>query len=87
MQSLLDLPNPNYELTSLQLLYDTMENNIWGLESLRRTYNSYGDLLAPIVLVIFHKRVRVFYQGFQTCENNGIHEAVYEAIFIVLENL
>ena len=37
--------------------------------------------------VIFHKRVRVFYQGFQTRENNGIHEAVYQAIFIVLENL
>ena len=38
-------------------------------------------------IVIFHKRVRVFYQGFQTPENNGIHEAVYQAIFIVLENL
>jgi hypothetical protein len=37
--------------------------------------------------VIFHKQVRVFYQGFQTRENNGIHEAVYQAIFIVLENL
>ena len=24
--------------------------------------------------VIFHKRVRVFYQGFQTRENNRIHE-------------
>jgi hypothetical protein len=34
--------------------------------------------------VIFHKRVRVFYQGFQTRENNGIHETVYQAIFIVL---
>ncbi len=29
----------------------------------------------------------MFYQGFQTRENNGIHEAVYQAIFIVLENL
>ena len=37
--------------------------------------------------VIFHKRMRVFYQGFQTRENNGIHEGVYQAIFIVLENL
>ena len=36
---------------------------------------------------IFHKRVRVFYQGFQTRENNRIHETVYQAIFIVLENL
>ncbi len=26
-------------------------------------------------------------QGFQTRENNGIHKAVYQAIFIVLENL
>ena len=41
----------------------------------------------PHIHVIFHKRVRVFYQGFQTRENNGIHEAVYQAIFIVLENL
>ena len=29
----------------------------------------------------------MFYQGFQTRENNGIHEAVYQAIFIVVENL
>jgi hypothetical protein len=31
--------------------------------------------------VIFHKRVRVFYQGFQTHGNNRIHETVYQAIF------
>ena len=35
--------------------------------------------------VTFHKRVRVFYQGFQTRENNRIHETVYQAIFIVRE--
>ncbi len=37
--------------------------------------------------VIFHKRVRVFYQGFQTRKNNRFHEIVYQTIFIVLENL
>ncbi len=43
---------------------------------------------SPFVLeVIFHERVRVLYQGFQTRENNGIHEVVYQAVFIVLENL
>jgi hypothetical protein len=37
--------------------------------------------------VIFHKRVRVFYRGFQTRENNWINETVHQAIFIVLESL
>ena len=50
MQSLLDLQNPNYELASLQLFYDTMENHIRGLESLGKSHNNYGDLLVPIVL-------------------------------------
>ena len=47
-----------------------------------------GNVVGRLELqVIFHKRVRVFYQGFLTRENNGTHEAVYQAIFIVLENL
>jgi hypothetical protein len=50
MQSLLDLQNPNYELASLQLFYDTMENHIKWLESLEKSHNNYGDLLVPIVL-------------------------------------
>ena len=50
MQSLLDIPNPKYELASLQLFYDTMETHIRGLESLGKSHNSYGDLLVPIVL-------------------------------------
>ena len=50
MQSLLDLPNPKHELTSLQLFYDTMESHIRGLQSLGRSHSSYGDLLVPIVL-------------------------------------
>jgi hypothetical protein len=45
MQSLLDLQNPNYELASLQLFYDTMENHIRGLESLGKSHSNYGDLL------------------------------------------
>ncbi len=65
-----------------------MENHIRGLESLRRTYNSYGDLLVPIVLVMyFIKECECFTRVSKHAENNGIHEAVYEAIFIVLENL
>lgn len=35
--------------------------------------------------VIFHKRVRAFYQGLQTRENNENHEAVGRVIFVVLE--
>ena len=46
MQALLDLPKPIYELSSLQVFYDTMENHVRGLESLE----SYGDLLVSIVV-------------------------------------
>ena len=34
--------------------------------------------------VIFHKRVRVFYQRSQTRENNENHEVAARVIFIVL---
>jgi hypothetical protein len=50
MQSLLDLQNHNYELASLQLFYDTMENHVRGLESLGKSHSNYGDILVPIVL-------------------------------------
>jgi hypothetical protein len=47
-----------------------------------------GNVVGRLELqVIFHNRVRVFYQGFLTRENNGTHEAVCQALFIVLENL
>ena len=58
MQSLLDLPNPKYELASLQLFYDTMESHIRGLESLGRSHSSYGDLLVPIVLGKLPQQIR-----------------------------
>ena len=35
--------------------------------------------------VIFHKRVRVFYQGLQTRGDNENHEGAARVIFIVLE--
>ena len=50
MQALLDLPKPVYELSSLHVFYDTMENHVRGLESLGRSHETYGDLLVPIVL-------------------------------------
>ena len=50
MQALLDRLNPVYQLSSLQLFYDTMENHVRGLESLGRSHETYGDLLVPIVL-------------------------------------
>ena len=50
MQALLDLLKPVYELSSLQVFYDTMENHVRGLESLGRSHETYGDLLVPIVL-------------------------------------
>jgi hypothetical protein len=50
MQSLPDLQNPNYELASFQLFYDTMENHIMGLELLGKSHSNHGDLLVPIVL-------------------------------------
>ena len=50
MQALLDLPNPVYELLSLKLFYNTMENHVRGLESLGRSHETYEDLLVQIVL-------------------------------------
>ena len=50
MQANLYLLNPVYELSSLQLFYETMENYVRGLESLERSHETYGDPLVPIVL-------------------------------------
>ena len=50
MRALLDLPNPENEITSLQTFYDSIENHIRGLSSLGQSQNSYGALLIPIIL-------------------------------------
>jgi len=50
MQALVGIESPINRLTSLQLFYDTMESHVRGLESLGRSHESYGDLLAPIIL-------------------------------------
>ena len=49
-QALLGIASPINRLTSLQLFYDPMESHVRGLESLGRSHESYGDLLAPIIL-------------------------------------
>ena len=50
VQALLDLPSPCYQLSSLQLFYDSMKNHVRGLGSLAKSHETYGDLLIPIVL-------------------------------------
>ncbi|PFX27830.1 hypothetical protein AWC38_SpisGene7462 [Stylophora pistillata] len=50
MQALQDLPHPTYQLSSLQLFYDTMENHVRRLDSLGRSHETYRNLLVPIVL-------------------------------------
>ena len=50
MQTLLELPGPTNELSSLRLFYDSVETHIRGLSSLGVSKESYGTLLVPIVL-------------------------------------
>ena len=50
MQALLKLFNPINTLSSLQAFYDSIESHIRGLTSLRKSPESYGPLLTPIVL-------------------------------------
>ena len=45
MQALLDLPNPSSDMTELRRFYDSVENHIRGLSSLRKSQESYGALL------------------------------------------
>ena len=66
MQSLPDLQNPNYELASLQLFYDTMENHIMGLELLGKSHSNHGDLLVRIVLGKLPHQLRTTAQPIKT---------------------
>jgi len=50
MQALLDLPNPSNTLPSLQSFYDAIERHMRSLSTLGKSVDSYGDLLAPIIL-------------------------------------
>ena len=50
MQSLLALPSPSNNLSSLHSFYDSVENHICGLSALGKSKDSYGALLVPIVL-------------------------------------
>jgi hypothetical protein len=49
MQSLLELPRPENNRSSLQHFHDKLETYIRGLESLGQCEHSYGDLLVPII--------------------------------------
>ena len=53
-------------------------------------YSTTNDIIKVVNMnfyVIFHKRVRVYYQGLQTRENNEIVRAMARVIFVVLECL
>ena len=50
MQALLDIPKPVNSLSSLRLLYDSVESHIRGLAALGKSEDSYGALLVPIIL-------------------------------------
>ena len=50
MQALLDLPSPVNTHTSLQQFHDSVESHIRSLSSLGKDCESYGDLLAPIII-------------------------------------
>ena len=45
----LDLPTPSKNATSLQQLYDDIESHIWGLESLAKNKDIFGDFLITTV--------------------------------------
>ena len=50
MQAFLEIPAPSNTLASLRIFYDTVESHIWGLSSLGKSEQSYGDLLIPILM-------------------------------------
>ena len=50
MYALMNLPNANNNITSLRTLCDVIENHVRGLAALRQSTESYGALLAPMVL-------------------------------------
>ena len=50
MQALLEVPNPTNTLSSLCTFHDTIESHASGLSSLGKPEQSYGDLLAPVIL-------------------------------------
>ena len=50
MQALLELPNPSNTLSSLQSFHDTIERHMQSLVTLGKSIDSYGDLLAPVIL-------------------------------------
>ena len=60
-----------------------------GTGTITGTLTGTGTITVALDLfyVIFHKRVRVFYQGLQTREDNENHEGAARVIFIVLECL
>lgn len=50
MQALVALPKPETDRASLRKFVDSLESHIRGLEALKKTPDSYGDLLVCIVL-------------------------------------
>ena len=73
MLSLLNVPNPIYELTSLQLFYDTMETHFRGLESLKKSHDNYGDILVRIVLGKLPHQVKQTWPMIMAAQNGNLN--------------
>ena len=58
MEALLDVPNPNNNLTSLRTFHDIIESHSHGLATLGEFEQTYGDLLVPIILGKLPKDVK-----------------------------
>ena len=59
MKSLLDLPAPQSNLSSLREFYDTAESYIRGLESLGQQEETFGTMLIPILMDKLPSNVKI----------------------------
>ena len=58
MQALLEVANPSNTLHSLRTFHDAINSHFWGLSSLGKSEDTYGDLLVPIILNKLPKETR-----------------------------
>ena len=58
LQSLIEIPKPQFNLYSLRSFYDNCEAYVRGLESLGQPETSYGTLLVPIIMKKLPNEIR-----------------------------
>ena len=85
MQALINLPTPSQSYSSLCEFHDAIESHNRSLASLRKTKDSYGSLLVPIIIGKLPGKIKqnlVRAHGKREWAVTELHSAIHNELYV-----